>query len=63
MCSRLTKASEKLPFCVIGAGIRFLSKALVGWVICFLNDLDKELDQFADQVKLKGYREVLQSKM
>jgi L-fuconolactonase len=37
-------------------------KGVVGWADLASDDLDKDLDQFADQVKLKGYREVLQSK-
>lgn len=37
-------------------------KAVVGWVDLGADKLDLELDQFASQSKLKGYREVLQSK-
>lgn len=37
-------------------------KAVVGWADLGSDDLDKDLDQFASQKKLKGYREILQSK-
>lgn len=37
-------------------------KAVVGWADLGSDDLDKNLDQFASQKKLKGYREILQSK-
>jgi L-fuconolactonase len=37
-------------------------KAVVGWADLASDDLDKELDLFASQKKLKGYREILQSK-
>ncbi|MBN7815867.1 amidohydrolase family protein [Algoriphagus pacificus] len=37
-------------------------KAVVGWADLASDDLDKDLDQFSSHSKLKGYREVLQSK-
>lgn len=37
-------------------------KAVVGWADLASDALDKDLDQFAKHPKLKGYREVLQSK-
>lgn len=37
-------------------------KAVVGWADLGRDALDKDLDQFASQKKLKGYREILQSK-
>jgi L-fuconolactonase len=37
-------------------------KAVVGWADLANDALDKDLDQFAKHTKLKGYREVLQSK-
>ena len=37
-------------------------KAVVGWADLGSDDLDKDLDQFVSQKKLKGYREILQSK-
>lgn len=37
-------------------------KAVVGWADLGSDALDKDLDQFASQKKLKGYREILQSK-
>lgn len=37
-------------------------KAVVGWADLASDQLDRELDQFSNQPKLKGYREVLQDK-
>ncbi len=37
-------------------------KAVVGWADLAGDRLDETLDRFSDQAKLKGYREVLQSK-
>ena len=37
-------------------------KGVVGWANLSSDDLDKDLDQFSASKKLKGYREVLQSK-
>lgn len=37
-------------------------KAVVGWADLASDALDKDLDQFAKHPKLKGYREILQSK-
>ncbi|EAZ79860.1 amidohydrolase family protein [Algoriphagus machipongonensis] len=37
-------------------------KAVVGWADLGSDDLDKDLDLFSNQPKLKGYREILQAK-
>lgn len=37
-------------------------KAVVGWADLANDELDKDLDQFSNQSKLKGYREILQDK-
>lgn len=37
-------------------------KAVIGWADLSSDDLDRDLDQFSSSQKLKGYREVLQSK-
>lgn len=52
---------ETAFLCDLAAEYDFI-KGVVGWVDLGADDLDGQLDQFANQSKLKGYREVLQSK-
>ncbi len=52
---------ETAYLCDLAAEYDFI-KGVVGWADLAADDLDKQLDQFSNQTKLKGYREVLQSK-